>query len=166
MTESVQVREATAADMPALLALFRGFMDYLGDPSPPEAALAGAITPVFADEQAEILIAEADDGTPLGYAHARYYYSVWQAGPEAFLEDLFVFEQHRDRRVGRRMLDVLFARARARGCRRLRLDTNERNERGIHLYEALGFSCTRDSYEGGRQLYYTKYLDEGADAGA
>lgn len=160
MTSTVRVREAGAADMPALLTLFRGFMDYLGDPSPPQAELEAAIAPVFEDDQAEILIAEAGDGTPLGYAHARFYYSVWQAGPEAFLEDLFVFEQFRDRRVGRQMLDVLFARARARGCRRLRLDTNERNERGIHLYEAMGFSCSRDSYEGGRQLYYTKYLDE------
>jgi GNAT superfamily N-acetyltransferase len=144
--------------MPALLRLFRGFMEYLGDPSPPDDELAGAIEPVFADPKAEILIGEID-GEPVAYAHVRYHYSVWTAGPECFLEDLFVFEHRRDGGIGRRMLGVVFDRARERGCRRVRLDTNEENKRGVHLYEAVGFSCTRDSYEGGRQLYYTAYLE-------
>jgi GNAT superfamily N-acetyltransferase len=151
------VRVAGPGDMPALLRLFRGFMDHLGDPSPPDDALAGAIGPVFADPHAEILIGEVE-GEPVAYAHVRYHYSVWMAGPECFLEDLFVFEHKRDGGIGRRMLGVIFDRARERGCRRIRLDTNEENARGIHLYEAVGFSCTRDSYEGGRQLYYTAYL--------
>ena len=158
MSADLTVRVAGPDDMPALMRLFRGFMDYLGDPSPPDAELAGAIAPVFTDRQAEILIAE-DGGEPIAYAHIRYYYSVWMAGPECFLEDLFVFEARRDGGLGRRLLGVIFDRARARGCRRVRLDTNEENRRGIHLYESTGFSCTRDSYEGGRQLYYTAYLD-------
>jgi GNAT superfamily N-acetyltransferase len=155
--DTLSVRVAGPADMPALLRLFRGFMDYLGDPSPPDDELAGAIEPVFADADAEILIAERE-GQPVGYAHVRYHYSVWMAGPECFLEDLFVFEHLRDKGIGRRMLDVVFERARDRGCRRVRLDANEGNARGIHLYESVGFSCTRDSYDGGRQLYYTAYL--------
>jgi GNAT superfamily N-acetyltransferase len=152
------VRPAGPDDMPALLRLFRGFMDYLGDPSPPDAELSGAIAPVFSDPNAEILIGEIDGG-PVSYAHVRYHYSVWMAGPECFLEDLFVFEHRRDSGIGRQMLGVVFERARARGCRRVRLDTNEENERGVYLYESVGFSCTRDSYDGGRQLYFTAYLD-------
>jgi ribosomal protein S18 acetylase RimI-like enzyme len=85
------------------------------------------------------------------------------AGQECYLEDLFVEEAYRGRGVGRTLLDAVMEWARARGCRRLRLDTNERNERGIHLYESLGFTCQRDSYDGGRQLYYTLDL-EGGDA--
>ena len=158
MSADLTVRVAGPDDMPALMRLFRGFMDYLGDPSPPDAELAGAIAPVFTDPHAEILIAE-DGGEPIAYAHVRYYYSVWMAGPECFLEDLFVSEARRDGGIGRRLLGVIFDRARARGCRRVRLDTNEENRRGIHLYESAGFSCKRDSYEGGRQLYYTAYLD-------
>ena len=155
--DTLAVRVAGPGDMPALMRLFRGFMDYLGDPSPPDAELAGAIEPVFADPSAEILIAERG-GEPIGYAHVRYYYSVWMAGPECFLEDLFVFEHLRDKGIGRRMLAAIFDRARERGCRRVRLDTNEENTRGIHLYESVGFACTRDSYDGHRQLYYTAYL--------
>ncbi|MGE0544914.1 MAG: N-acetyltransferase family protein [Dehalococcoidia bacterium] len=159
MSAGLAVRVAGPEDMSALLRLFRGFMAYLGDPSPPDDALADAITPVFLDPRAEILIGEID-GDPVAYAHVRYHYSVWMAGPECFLEDLFVFEHRRDGGIGRRMLGVVFDRARERGCRRVRLDTNEENQRGMHLYEAVGFSCTRDSYDGGRQLYYTAYLDE------
>ncbi len=158
MPADLTIRVAGPEDMPALLRLFRGFMDYLGDPSPPDGELATAIAPVFSDPNAEILIAE-EVGEPLAYAYVRYHHSVWMAGPECFIEDLFVFEHRRDAGIGRQMLGAVFERARARGCRRVRLDTNEENKRGIHLYESVGFSCTRDSYEGGRQLYYTAYLD-------
>ncbi len=158
MPATLDVRVAGPDDMPALMRLFRGFMDYLGDPSPPDTELAAAITPVFADPHAEILIGAAG-GEEVAYAHVRYHYSVWMAGPECFLEDLFVFEARRDGGIGRQMLGVIFERARERGCRRVRLDTNEENRRGIHLYESVGFSCTRDSYSGGRQLYFTAYLD-------
>ena len=153
---ALTIRAATPADMPALLTLFRGFMDYLGDPSPPDAELAGAIRPALTDEQAEVLIAE--DGEPLAYAHIRYYYSIWMAAPECFIEDLFVVEGRRDGGIGARLLDDIFTRARARGCKRVRLDTNTNNARGVHLYERLGFTCKRDSYDGAPQLYYTKYL--------
>lgn len=152
------IRVATPDDMPALLVLFRGFMSYLGDPSPPDATLGEAIAPVFTDPTTELLIAHDADGTPLAYAHCRDYYSVWMAGPECFLEDLFVVDGRRDGGIGRRLLETIFARARERGCRRVRLDTNENNTRGIHLYEATGFENGRDSYDGGRQLYFTKYL--------
>lgn len=158
MPADLSIRVAGPEDMPALLRLFRGFMDYLGDPSPPDGELAAAIAPVFTDPHAEILIGEIA-GEPVAYAHIRYYYSVWMAGPECFLEDLFVFEHLRDGGIGRQLLADIFARARARHCRRIRLDTNEENRRGIHLYEAVGFACSRDSYDGGRQLYYTAYLD-------
>jgi GNAT superfamily N-acetyltransferase len=114
---------------------------------------------VLTDPAAAVLIALDADGEPLGYAHLRTHYSVWMAGPESFLEDLFVEEARRDGGIGRRLLREAAAWSRARGCRRLRLDTNERNERGIHLYEAEGFTCRRDSYDGGRQLYYTLDLD-------
>ena len=152
------IRLATPADLPALLPLFRGFMDYLGDPSPPDAELADAIRPVLSDEQAELLLAE--DGQPLGYAHLRYYYSVWMAALECFIEDLFVVEARRDAGIGARLLAASFARAQEHGCKRVRLDTNQQNARSIHLYERLGFSCRRDSYNGAPQLYYTKYLDD------
>jgi len=159
MPADLHIRTAGPADMPALLALFRGFMDYLGDPSPPDASLADAIAPVFTDPSAAILIG-AIDGEPVAYAHVRTYYSVWMAAPECFLEDLFVYEHRRDGGIGRQMLAAVFDWAKARACRRVRLDTNEGNERGIHLYESVGFSCTRDSYEGGHQRYYTAYIDD------
>lgn len=161
MPATLTIRRATPDDMPALLTLFRGFMTYLGDPSPPDSALADAITPVFSDPTAEILIAADAGGAPVSYAHYRFYYSVWMAAPECFLEDLFVMESVRDGGIGRQMLERIFDVARARGCARVRLDTNEGNARGIYLYEKLGFENGRDSYDGGRQLYFTKYLDDG-----
>ena len=160
MAADLRIRVAGAEDMPALVRLVRGFMEHEQYPAPLDAELAGAIAPVLTDPVAEMLIADGADGTPLAYAHLRYYHSVWMAAPECFLEDLFVVASRRDQGIGRRMLAAVEDRARARGCRRVRLDTNEQNERGVHLYESVGFSCGRESYGGSRQLYYTKYLDE------
>lgn len=158
MTSSYAIRSAGPDDLPELLRLFRGFMDYLGDPSPPEPELAGAILPMFQDETAALFLGGRAGEPPAAYAHVRTYYSVWMAAPECFLEDLFVSEAERGRGLGRAMLEAIFAWARERGCRRVRLDTNEENAAGRHLYEALDFTNQRDSYDGARQLYYTKNL--------
>lgn len=158
MPDRYVIRAATLADMPHLVRLFLGFMEHLGDPSPPRSELAAAIAPVFDDRTAEILLGGREGADPVAYAHLRRYYSAWMAGPECFVEDLFVEEAERSHGLGRMMLSAVFERARAEGCRRVRLDTNERNDTGRHLYEALGFSNERDSYDGGRQLYYTKDL--------
>jgi GNAT superfamily N-acetyltransferase len=88
---------------------------------------------------------------------------VWRAGLDCLVEDVFVVEEARGQGLGRVLMEGVVARARERGCRRMELDTNERNAAAIALYESFGFSATDNSY-GARDIYMRVHLDAGPDA--
>jgi ribosomal protein S18 acetylase RimI-like enzyme len=61
--------------------------------------------------------------------------------------------------AGRALVQACVDRARARGCKRIQLDANERNEAAMALYESLGFSSTTPGrFDEGRNLYLTRWL--------
>src|SRR3954464_3139883 len=93
-----------------------------------------------------------------GVAQRRFRSGVWRAGGDCLLEDLFVEESARGAGLGRALVEATLDRARARGCRRVELDTNERNDAALRLYGSFGFSATANSY-GGRDLYVRVHVD-------
>jgi ribosomal protein S18 acetylase RimI-like enzyme len=62
------------------------------------------------------------------------------ATDEAHLRMLGVHPDHRRRGIGRLLVDACIEQARARGKRRLTLDTTERMVRARALYQGMGFS--------------------------
>ena len=154
----VRVRPAGAADIDDLIPLYCGFMEHEGGTPPPDVELRRRLERLLACETDDVLIAYSEDGTPLGYLQQRYFFSVWRPELDAFIEDVFVVEAARGRRVGERLLDLAFARARERGVRRICLDTNENNHRGRALYERTGFGNRMPQWDNGREIFYSKYL--------
>ena len=81
----------------------------------------------------QILIAVAD-GTPIGCC------ALIAKEPGVYeVAKMAVRETHRNHGVGRRILNEVVAHARARGARRLYLETNHILGNAIHLYESIGF---------------------------
>src|SRR4051794_31046338 len=114
---------------------------------------------LLGDAETEFLLAAADDGAPAaGVAQLRFRYGIWRAGGDCLLEDLFVDETARGAGLGHALVEATLDRARARGCRRVELDVNERNEAAQRLYGSFGFSTTSNSY-GARDLYMRLHLD-------
>jgi GNAT superfamily N-acetyltransferase len=151
------VRRAGRSDRDALASLIGAFRDHLGQSSPGEAEIRRSLDSLLEDPETEFLLAEGV-GAPAGYAQVRYRHSLWVSGGEAQLEDLWVSEAERGRGVGACILAEVLERARARGCRAVRLDTNERNEAASRLYLRAGFSAARPRWPGGRQLWYERPL--------
>src|SRR5262249_45585517 len=161
----LEVRIASIADLEALVRLATAFRDHHGLAEPSEADFRTSIARLLQDEETEFLLACSTGGGPsLGYVQSRYRYSVWTSALEAEIEDVFVAQAMRRRGIGRQLMVFAIARATAKGCRMIGLNTNERNTGAVALYQQLGFCAERAQWHGGRQLWLTKVLTTTAES--
>ena len=95
---------------------------------------------------AEALIARetADSRAALGFALFFPNFSTFLARPGLWLEDLFVYPEHRGRGVGRRLLAEVGAVARERGCGRLEWAVLDWNQSAIAFYQGMGATVMPD----------------------
>jgi GNAT superfamily N-acetyltransferase len=139
--------------------LMAAFRDHLNLQAPSDAEVADGVSRLLDDDDTEFLLAAPDDGAPAAVvAQLRFRYGIWRTGGDCLLEDLFVDGTARGAGLGRALLDATLERARARGCRRIELDVNERNEAAVRLYGSFGFSATANPY-GARDLYMRLHVD-------
>ena len=155
---------ADAHDAETVARLMVGFRDHLGESWPSDNAFLAGVERLLEDRDTEFLLGSPHaDAPPAGVVQLRYRYGLWRAGFDCLVEDVFVEEAARGAGLGRALVSAAIDRARERGCRRMELDTNERNAAAIALYESLGFSATDNSY-GARDIYMRLHLDAGGDA--
>ncbi len=146
-TSTFSVRPAIPADVPDLMRMVRALADYeklshlvVADEARLGAALFGP-HPVV-----EALIAREDGNTANAYGFALFFhtFSTFLGRPGLWLEDLFVFPEHRGRGVGRRLLTELAALARDRGCGRFEWAVLDWNESAIRFYQGMGATLLPD----------------------
>jgi ribosomal protein S18 acetylase RimI-like enzyme len=136
------------------------FRDSYGRDWPSDDAFLASVERLIADPDAELLLASPDDDAPAaGVAQVRYRHSIWTAADDCWLEDLYVREAARRRGVGEALARLVVERAQRRGCRRVELDVNERNEPALALYARLGFEVSRKP-PGGRDVLMRLRLAE------
>jgi ribosomal protein S18 acetylase RimI-like enzyme len=153
------IRIAHEEDLEWLVRLAAAFRDHVGQSTPSEAEFRTSIAALLQDVGTEFFLACDRPGAVLGYVQVRYRYSAWTSALEAELEDVFVVPEARRRGVGRRLVKFAIARATARGCRSMGLNTNERNVDALALYQQVGLRSERPRRQGGRQLWLTKSLE-------
>lgn len=139
MTDAVMLREATADDLPAVLALYAqpGLDD--GDVLGPEQARE-----VFAQfaryPSYRLFVAIDTAGRVLGsYALLVMHNLAHRGTPSAIVEDVVVDQTCRSQGIGRRMMEHARALARDAGAYKLALSSNQKRERAHAFYESLGF---------------------------
>jgi GNAT superfamily N-acetyltransferase len=150
------VRLAGPGEEAEVASLIAGFRDFYDEAEPDDEQIARMVAELLGDQRTEFLLV----GEPaVGVAQLRFRPSVWTGAEDAWLEDLFVVEDARRGGSGRALARACVDRARARGCKRIQLDANERNDAALALYESLGFSSTTaERFDGGRNLYLTRWL--------
>jgi GNAT superfamily N-acetyltransferase len=138
--------------------LIAAFRDHIGLEGPSDPLVLAGVQRLIRDPETEFLLAAPQEDEPAaGVAQLRFRYGIWRAGGDCLLEDLFVSAAARGAGLGRALVEATLERARARGCRRVELDVNERNETALALYGAFGFSATANPY-GSRDLYMRLHL--------
>jgi GNAT superfamily N-acetyltransferase len=122
---ATKIRKATPQDAPQLTVLLKeiGWFE-LFESEPLEQAgsrVKSQIERCLADSSHSLFVAEASEGSIVGYGSVHWLPYLFMRGPEGYVSELFVRESARGQGVGKQLLQAIDAEARARGCVRLSL---------------------------------------------
>lgn len=137
---AIDVRPATVADLPALVALFHEMeVHYDGPAAPAETVIRAALERhVFAPEaRIDLLVADAG-GRLLGFAFLSTLFPAAHCTPALFVKDIFVSARERSHGVGRALMRAVARLALARGCSRVNWNTARDNAAALAFYARLG----------------------------
>ena len=154
----VKVYVADLSHLDDLQRLVAEFGDLLHRDYPHDNALVENLRRLLEAGEAEFLLAADHTREAVGYIQQRYRYSLWTGGLEATLEDLYVSPGSRGLGVATQLVQFAIERAGEKGCRSIKLDTNESNHEAIKLYRKLGFSSGSARFPDSRQLSFKKAL--------
>ena len=132
----IEIRPVSAADHAAWLPLWQGYLDFYQSELP---ATTSALTwQRFLDPVEPMHAALAwRDGQALGLVHWIFHRSCWTRGDYCYLQDLFVAEGRRGDGIGRRLIEHVYAEARAVGAARVHWLTHESNSNAMPLYDRI-----------------------------
>ncbi len=133
------LRHATEADLDLVIELIHALADYEREPVAVTLNREELRQHLFGPRPfAEIIIAETEGGTAVGFALFFHNFSTWLGKPGIWLEDLFVRPDHRGQGHGKALLVELGRIALERGCGRLEWSVLDWNEPSIAFYRSLG----------------------------
>jgi GNAT superfamily N-acetyltransferase len=138
----VTFRAATAADLPAIVALLADDMLGASREAPGDPAYAAAFAAIAADPNQLLAVAEMD-GRVVGCLQLTFMPGLSHRGAwRGQVEGLRVAADRRGSGLGRRFLGWAIAQCRARGCRMVQLTTDRSRIDARRFYESLGFTAS------------------------
>lgn len=136
--DTILIRRATEADVPALLRGIRALADYEKLAHEVRATEEGLRAALFGEDAvAEAALAETG-GTLVGFALYFRNFSTFLGKPGIYLEDLFVWPEWRGRGAGKALLRHLAQLVVDRGYGRLEWAVLDWNTPSIAFYRSLG----------------------------
>ncbi|HZZ83138.1 MAG TPA: GNAT family N-acetyltransferase [Anaeromyxobacteraceae bacterium] len=134
----IEIREATAADVPLLLQLIRDLAEYEKLRHEVVATEADLLRDGFGPERRFRALVALSDGAPAGFALWFFNYSTFQGRGGLYLEDLFVKPELRGRGLGKALFARLARLAVENRCGRFVWQVLDWNAPSIAFYEGLG----------------------------
>lgn len=144
------VRQATAADLEALVALLAD--DPLGatreiPATPLDPRYARAFAAIDVDPNNELVVLE-HDGRLAGMMQLTFIPYLTHTGSwRCLVEGVRVARAFRGRGLGSEMLEWAIERARERGCGLVQLTSDKQRPEALRFYEALGFRATHEGFK-------------------
>ena len=133
-----QIRPATPADVPPILAFIRELALYEREPDAVLATEADLLRDGFGPTPRFRCVIADHENAPAGFALFFTSYSTWRGHHGIRLEDLYVTPAQRGQGIGKALLVHLARIAVDEGCPRLEWDVLEWNAPAIGFYEAIG----------------------------
>ena len=98
------------------------------------------------DANQELIVVESEDGEVIGTFHLTFIqYLTHQGGIRVQVESVRVREDVRGQKIGEKMFQWIFDRAKERGAHLVQLTSDKKRADAIRFYQKLGFV---DSHEG------------------
>ncbi len=133
----LSIRTATIEDVSLLIELIRELAEYENQLEHVLITEADLARDGFGPEPKFRVLLAYWDHKPAGYALFFDFYSTWR-GRQMFLEDLFVREAFRGRKIGKGLLRAVARIAGRDGCHALRWEVLNWNHAAVKFYESLG----------------------------
>jgi ribosomal protein S18 acetylase RimI-like enzyme len=134
------IERALPTDLEDLLVLMRRYYaedDLPFDARTARAAMAGLLeTP----EYGAVWVLR-DGAVTVGYLALCVGYSLELGGRDAFVDEVYVEPEYRDKGWGTRMIEAALETARASGVQAVHLTVERANRRAAQLYQRLGFEA-------------------------
>jgi GNAT superfamily N-acetyltransferase len=148
------VRRGTAADAADIGRLLHDFNTEYDEITPGPDALAERIAQLIDADAVVLLVGDGPDGL----AVLRFRPSIWTAGLECYLAELYVVPQLRGQGRGRALMEAAIQLARDEGADHMDLGTGHDDVAARSLYESLGFSNREGKPDGPVNYFYEREL--------
>lgn len=137
-------RAATAADVPAIVALLADDVLGAAREAPGDPAYAAAFAAIAADPNQLLAVADID-GRVVGCLQLTFLPGLSHRGAwRGQIESVRIAADQRGTGLGRRFFDWAIAQCRARGCRMVQLTTDKSRADARRFYESLGFTASHE----------------------
>jgi GNAT superfamily N-acetyltransferase len=143
----VTVRVATASDIPRIVALFEHGSLVSGKEDPGDLAPYDAALTEITQGPGDVLVAEVDGGVAGVCQLIVFRHLQSQGGLCAEVESVHVHPDWRGRGIGRVLMRAAVERARALGCYRVQLTSNNARPDAHRFYAALGFEASHQGFK-------------------
>jgi len=136
----IVVRKATESDFPVVLSLIKELAEYEKSPD----KVTNTVS-LMAEEKDlfSCYVAETTEKEIIGMAIYFFAYYTW-VGKSLYLEDIYVKESFRRKKVGEALLKKVFDVAKAEKCKRVRWQVLYWNEKAIAFYNKCGAEINSD----------------------
>ena len=138
----------------AVAEMLDAFNRQFDEPTPGPQVLEERLTALHGRDEVELLV---PDHGPDGLALLTYRPGIWDGGPVALLEELYVRPPLRNRGIGTRLLHEAFDVSRAKGARMFEIQVDEEDVAAQRFYERHGVMPIEPGREY-RAFYYTRAL--------
>ena len=136
-SRSTAIRQATAADLDAVVPLFDAYRQFYRQPAAPERARRFLLDRL--ENNQSVFFMAFLDSAAVGFTQLYPSFSSGAMAPIFILNDLFVAPEARRRGVGSALLQAAADHGRRAGAVRLVLSTEVTNTTAQSLYEAAGW---------------------------
>jgi GNAT superfamily N-acetyltransferase len=133
----IKIREALAADVPAMMLLVKELAEYENAPNEVSNTEAQMLKDGFGDNPIFGGFVAEKDGEIIGLSIYYYRYSTWK-GRRMYLEDLVVSEAMRGLGTGKKLFEATIAKGKEEGCTGMMWQVLDWNKPSIEFYKKYG----------------------------